>query len=267
MNHISKSFVSSDGRAYKCHSWELREGGYRRAALLVGNGLWPAGKETKLISFLIDRGFRVISPELAFGGAAMPAMPRIRLGAFREAISSFAGTEAPLRLPLYLVASSFSAGALLSAAKGIEGIAAMALIAPVVELPPPGLKVPIFFLPKAELAVKREDLSGSPELLEGFADSGAQGSSKLIFDKRDLKTAAAEIAAALEERAGPPAAAFAGEDDPYLSRAGRDALSRAGIKVYSYPRIRREPAHDRYADNFFADLGSFLDEVEAGRAR
>jgi hypothetical protein len=260
MNHISKSFVSSDGRAYKSHSWELREGGYRRAALLVGNGLWPARKETRLISFLIDRGFRVISLELAFGGADSP---RVRLRAFREAISSFARKEARPGIPLYLIASSFSAGALLPAAKGIEGIAAMALIAPVVEYPPPRLRVPLFFLPAAELAAKREDVSGSPELLEGLAD----GPVKMSFHKRDLKAAAAEIAAALEERLDPPAAAFAGEDDPYLSKAGRDALARAGARVYSYPRVKREPAHDRYADNFFADLGSYLDEVEAGRGR
>ena len=62
-----------------------------------------------------------------------------------------------------------------------------------------------------------------------------------------------------------PTAAFAGEDDPFLSQEGIKALSKAGLKVYSYPRVKHEPGHDRYADNFYADLGSFLDEVEAGK--
>ena len=262
MNHISKSFASSDGRVFKCHSWELREGGYRRAALLVGNGLWPANKETRLISFLLDRGFRVISPDLAMGSIESPA---IRLPAFREAVSSFARAESPIGLPLYLLAFSFSASTLLPAAKGIEGLAAMALIAPVVEYPPPALKIPLFFLPRAELAVRGKDLSGSPEFLEGFFAGGAEGASVLRFDKRDLKKAIADASSALADPLDLPTAAFAGEDDPYLSQAGRDSLARAGARVYTYPRVRREPAHDRYADNFFADLGSFLDEVEAGK--
>lgn len=261
MNHISKSFVSSDGRAYKSHSWELREGGYRRSALLVGNGVWPVDKEKRLVSFLIDRGFRVLSLDLALGS---PGAPRTRLGAFRQAVSSFAKAQARVGHPLYLVASSFSGAALLPVAKGIEGIAALALIAPVVEYPPPGLRVPLFFLPGAELSVKREELSGSPELLEGFADDRS-GASVLRFHKRDLKAVASELKAALEGKLSLPTAAFAGEDDPFLSQSGREALERAGAKVYAYPRAKREPAHDRYADNFFADLGSFLDLVEAGK--
>jgi hypothetical protein len=259
MNHISRSFVSSDGRVYKSHSWEVREGGYRRAALLAGNGLWPVSKETKLISFLLDRGFRVNCLELAFGGAEVP---RTGLRGFRAAFAAYARAESRPGIPLYLIASSFSGSALLPVAKGIEGAVGLALIAPVVELPPPKLRMPLFFLPTAELTVRRDDLSGSPEMLEGFF-SGA--SSALKFRKRDLRTAASELSAALAVPLGLPVAAFAGEEDPLLSQAGRESLARAGARVYAYPRVKREPAHDRYADNFFADFGSFLDEVEAGK--
>jgi predicted alpha/beta hydrolase len=260
MNHIAKSFVLSDGTSYKSHSWELREDGYRRTALIVGNGLWPVSKEKRLISFLIDRGFRVLSLDLAFGS---PTSPRTSLRAFRTAILAFAKEARPTGLPLYLIASSFSGGALLPVAKEIQGLAALALVAPVVEYPPLKLKKPPFFLSTAQLALAPEAQSGMPELLKGLTD----GPSVLRFHKRDLRSVALEIASALEEPLGMPAAAFSGEDDPYLSPAGRKSLSSAGVRVYGYPRVRHEPAHDRYADNFFADLGSFLDEVEAGKGK
>ena len=44
---------------------------------------------------------------------------------------------------------------------------------------------------------------------------------------------------------------------------GRAALSRSGAKLFAYPRVRHEPGRDRYTDNYFADIGSFLDEVES----
>ena len=207
MNHISRSFVSSDGRVYKSHYWEIREGGYRRAALLAGNGLWPAAKETKLISFLLDRGFRVTSLELAFGGVEIP---RTRLRGFREAFAAFARAESRPGVPVYLIASSFSGAALLPVAKDIEGLVGLALIAPVVELPPPKLRMPLFFLPTAELSVKRDELSGSPQLLEGFfgGEPGgagrASGSFALKFHKRDLRTASSELSAALAVPLGLP---------------------------------------------------------------
>ena len=258
MNHISKMFAQGGGRAHRGHSWEQREGGYRRIALLVGNGIWPANKEKRLVSFLLDRGFCVLSLDLALGS---PAAPRVRLRAFRHAISAFAKAEAPSGLPLYLIASSFSASALMPVANEIEGITALALVSPIVEFPLPRLKFPFFFLPTAQIPAGPERLSGSPELLEGLAD----GASVLKFHRRDLKTLAADIARSLDKPQTVPAAAFAGEDDPFLSQEGIKALSKAGLKVYSYPRVKHEPGHDRYADNFYADLGSFLDEVEAGK--
>jgi alpha-beta hydrolase superfamily lysophospholipase len=260
MNHISKSFTSGDGRVYKSHSWETREGGYRRTALLAGNGLWPIQKETRLIGFLLDRGFRVRALDLAFGS---PESPRTRLRSFREAFAAFARDAAPKGQPLYVFASSFSASALLPVAAKMAGIRALALVAPVVDFSACTMKMPLFFLPTAELAVKEETLSGSPELLGELFTGGAT----LKFHKRDLRTGASDIAGALEEGFALPVAAFAGEDDPFLREADRRALSHAGAKVYSYPRVRHEPGHDRYGDNYYADLGSFLDEVEAGRVK
>jgi hypothetical protein len=260
MNHISKSFASADGRVYKSHSWEQREGGYRRSALIVGNGLWPVYKEKRLLSFLLDRGFRVIALDAAYGS---PEPPRIRLRAFRAAVSAFAREASPEGLPLYLLASSFSGSALLPAASELRDLAALALLSPILDFSAPKFKMPLFFLPTAELAVEKDRLSGMPELLEGFLDADAS----LKFHKRDLRAAGSDIARALETGFGVPVAAFAGEGDPYLPEAGRLALAKAGAKVYGYPRVRREPGHDRYADNYYADLGSFLDEVEAGKIR
>jgi alpha-beta hydrolase superfamily lysophospholipase len=259
MNHISKSFTSTEGHTCKSHSWEQREGGYRRVALLVGNGLWPVQKETRLIDFLLERGFRVLALEIAYGS---PEPPRLRLRSFISALADFAKVHVSAGLPLYLFASSFSATALIPAAVKMQDLAALALLSPVLRFPVPGLILPPCFLSTTELSVDRAALSGMPELLEGFLE----GTASLKFHKRDLKTAAAEISKALAEGFSVPVAVFAGEDDPCLPEAGRQALSKAGARVHSYPRAKREPGHDRCADAYFADLASFLDTVDAGRA-
>ena len=260
MNHISRHFTSKDGRIYKSHSWELREGGYRRAALLIGNGLWPASEERRLIEFLLDRGFKIVSIELAYGSAQPP---RPTLAGFRQAISAFAEETGPIGLPLYLVASSFSASALLPVATSLPEIAALVMLSPAAVLPPPGLKAPLFFWRTAELPVEAGQLSGTPEdLVELF-----KGPASHKFRKGDLKQLAAEFAKALKAPLDLPAAAFVGEDDPLAPETARAALKEAGARVYAYPRVKREPPHDRYVDNFFADLGSFLDEVEASKAK
>jgi alpha-beta hydrolase superfamily lysophospholipase len=256
MNHISKNFTSSGGRAYKCHSWELREGGYRRIALLVGNGVWPASEETRLLRFLLDRGFRVLALDIAYGASAAP---RIALSAFREAMGSLARAIAEPMMPLYLLASSFSAGAVLPIAGSMPDLAAIALLGPVVEFPPPKLKKSFFLSPSAELAVRSEDLCGEGEVPEALASRPAV----MRFRKRDLKAAASDLALTLAEGFAIPVAAFTGDADPFITHEGRNALARSGARIYGYPRVRHEPGRDRYADNYYADLGSFLDEVES----
>jgi hypothetical protein len=260
MNHISKSFDAGGGKVLKCHSWELREGGYRRTAIVVGNGLWSIAKEERLIRFLLERGFRVLSPELAYGSAAAP---RMGLPAFREAVLAFAKAEATSGLPLYLIASSASAGALLPAASTLPDIAAVALLAPIVGFPPPGAHRRPFFLPRFELALTPDSLSGERELLEGLMPAHAA----LRFRSRDCRAAGADLAACARIDRLFPVAAFAGDDDPFLSQADRAFIQSAKIKAYGYPRARHEPGRDRYADNYYADLGSFLDEVEAAMGR
>jgi alpha-beta hydrolase superfamily lysophospholipase len=263
MNHISMNITARDGHVYKCHSWELREGGYRRIVLLVGGGARPVDQETHLVRFLLDRGFRVAALDLAYGAPLEGSGARPSLRAFRETVASFAAENAAPYLPFYVVALSFSAGALLPVADSLPTAAAWALIAPVVEFPPAGLKRSCFFLPSAELAVGPKELCGDPELLEEWSDKARA----FRFRKADLKTAAADLGSALETSMGCPVAAFSGESDPFLAEGGRAALKRAGVKIYGYPRARHDPGHDRYADNFFADLGSFLDEVEAGKTK
>ena len=261
MNHIAKSFAASDGRVYKSHSWELRDGGYRRIALFLGNGLWPAAKETKLIAFLLDRGFRVIALDVAFG-SALP--PRAGLRAYRVAVADFARASVDPDLPLYLLASSFSAGAVIPIAGSLPALAALALLAPVVDFPPPGLKKSCFFRPRADLAIRPDDLCGESGLAAALVTGGLMPERAAFkFRKRDLGLAAADLTVSLAEGLPVPVAAFSGEEDPLITQEGRAALSRSGAKLFAYPRVRHEPGRDRYTDNYFADIGSFLDEVES----
>jgi len=258
MNHIARDFASRDGRSYRCHSWELRQGGYRRIALYWGNGLWPAVEETKLIGFLVEKGFKVLALDLAFGQAEGPT---IGLRAFREAAASLAAEASDSGLPVYLIASSFSASALLPAVKEFGPIVSTALIAPVLLFPPAGLRSTFPCFAAATLRVDALTLSGEPALLDGLMDRPRHQR----FRKRDLRALASESPLARASELGGRAAVFAGEEDPLLGDGELRELEKAGVRVYSYPRVRREPARDRYSDNFYADLGSFLDEMESTR--
>jgi hypothetical protein len=238
------------------HSWELRQGGYRRIALVWGNGLWPAAEETRLLEFLLQKGFKAIALDLAYGSSEQP---RAGLRAFRAAAASLAAAASDGGLPVYLIASSFSASALLPAMGELGAVAATALIAPVLVFPPSGLRSPFPLFGTATLRVDAQTLSGEDSLLDGHMDQARH----YRFKKRDLRALAAESPLARASELAGSAAVFAGEEDPLIGEGELRELKKAGVKVYSYPRVRREVARDRYADNFYADFGSFLDEMES----
>jgi|GEM_PF-1779754 len=261
MNHISNNLALSDGRSCRVHSWELREGGYRRLALLLGNGLWAVEKDARMISFLLDKGFRVLALDMAFGTVSNA---KAGLRAYREAVATFAQASVDPELPFYVVAQSFSAGAVIPIASDIPGLAAAALVAPVVEFPPPRMKRSCFLASCAELPLEPEDLCGDSALAAALVSEGLMPERAVLkFRKRDLWAAAADLSAAVADPPPIPVAIFAGEDDPFITPAGHEALARSEAKIYSYPRVRHDPSRDRYADNFYADLGAFLSEVES----
>jgi hypothetical protein len=256
MNHIARDFSSRDGRSYRCHSWELRQGGYRRIALFWGNGLWPVSDETRLVGFLVQKGFKVNALDSAFGSSDRGA---IGLKAFREAAATLVARASDAGLPVYFLASSFSASALVPSIKSLGPIAATALIAPVLHFPPPGLRSAFPFCSAAILRIEAETLSGEPALLDGHMDQPRH----YRFRKRDLRALAAESPLARTAELAGRIAVFAGEEDHLLGEGELRELERNGVRIYSYPRVRREVGRDRYADNFYADLGSYLDEIES----
>jgi hypothetical protein len=179
-------------------------------------------------------------------------------------VTAFAQASVDPDLPFYLLAPSFSAGAIIPIAGSIPALAALALLAPVVDFPPLGLKKARFLCPSAELAIRPDDLCGESDLAVALVKEGLMPEcATLKFRKRDLWTVATDLAASLAEGFSVPVAAFSGEDDPYLTQEGRTALARSGAKIFAYPRVKHEPGRDRHADNYYADLGSFLDEVES----
>ncbi|HUW40243.1 MAG TPA: alpha/beta fold hydrolase [Rectinemataceae bacterium] len=261
MNHIASNFASPDGVVYRSHLWELRDSGYRRSALVLGFPFWSLGRDRRLITFLLDRGFLVHSIELGF---ASSDRPRADLGSLRRAAAAYADSLRERGLPLYLVAQSFNA-AMVPAFLRRKELAAAALVSPVLDYPPPGTKMPrCIFGAAAETMIPRESLSGKPELLDGIMGPEAYTAK---FSKRDLKALHSESPATLAPELGAPVAVFAGEEDPFVSAPIREALASGGAKIYSYPRVRHIPPFDRYADNYYADLGSFFDEIEVASAR
>jgi hypothetical protein len=260
MNHIARTYAAPDGISYKSHIWERNGGGYRRAALLLGYPLWPVDRERRLLGFLMEKGFRIHALEIGFGGLERPRAPLAALRAAFAAYAQSVGSQSGL--PLYAFVSSFSA-ALAPALGGAKGLAALALIAP--GLAYPGLASPRCFLnPVAELAVEPDALSGKPELL---AELFKAERLVLKFRKADVKSLTALRPAELWKDLGVPVALFAGDEDPFLPASLRPSLEEGGAKIYGFSRARHALAQDRNADNFFADLGSFVDEVEARSAR
>jgi len=260
MNHVSRDFSAGDGRKYRLHSWELKEIKEPRIALYWGNGLWSPDRETRLLDFLIGKGFKVVALDLAFGSANPPFAS---LKAFRKAAAALVEEMAASRLPLYVIASSFSASALLGFMDRLGPIAAAALIAPVLRFPPPGLSSGFpCFLP-AFLRVDARMLSGEIALLDGLMDQER----RCRFGKGDLRALASENPLSRAAFLSGRAAVFAGEDDPLLGTEELGELEKAGLEVRSYPRSRREIGRDRYADNFYADMGSFFERMETIEAR
>lgn len=259
MNHIASDYTAPDGTRHRSHAWELREGGYRRIALVLGYPFWPTAREKRLLRFLMDRGFRVHSLELSFGSSGGQ---KASLIAMRAAVSSYAAEiQGRHGLPLYILASSFSAALVDPALRMLDGLAGLGLISPVLDYPPLGLLTPRCFLRQwSSLAVSVDQLSGLPASLDEVLDGAVPG---LRFSRRDLRALAAERTADFLSSVGVPIAIFGGEDDPFLPASTRERMASTGAKNYAYPRVRHVPAHDRYADNFYADLGSFIDEVEA----
>jgi hypothetical protein len=179
-------------------------------------------------------------------------------------VLAFARDNVDPDLPLYVLASSFSAGAILPIASSIPALAAVALLAPVVEFPPPGLGKSCFLVPSAQMEIRPEELCGESSLAAALVSEGLLPErATLRFRKRDLRAAAEGLEAALAEGFAFPLAVFSGEDDPFIGQTGRNALSRSGARLFSYPRVKHEPGRDRYADNYYADLASFLGEVES----
>ncbi|MGO8695904.1 MAG: alpha/beta hydrolase [Rectinemataceae bacterium] len=262
MNHIASNFTAPDGGVYRSHMWELRDSGYRRLALVLGFPFWPLGRDKRLLDFLLERGFLVHSIELGF---ASSDKPRADIGSLRQAVAAYAvSLRSRTGLPLYLLTQSFNA-ALAPAFHRHEGLAAVALVSPVLDYPPAGIKMPrCLFGAIAEMNLTRESMSGKPELLDEPMGAAVHVAK---FLKRDIKTLHSESPATLAPELGAPVAIFAGEEDSLVSAPLREALASGGAKIYSYPRVRHIPPFDRYADNYYADLGTFVDEIEAGTRR
>jgi hypothetical protein len=256
MNHIARDFKSGDGRVFSLHSWELRHGGYRKNILYWGNGLWPVSRDTRLVGFLIERGFRVLALDLAFGSASPPS---VDLRSFRRIAGELVTEVSGAGLPVYIIASAFSASALVPILGSFPKIEAVALIAPVFHFPPAALKASFPCFIAASLHVDAAFLSGEPELLRGLVDTPKQ----YRFKKRDIRNLASERLLSTVSGLGDRTAVFAGEEDPLVGRDELQSLKDAGLRLYTYPRVRREIGRDRYADNFYADLGSFLGEMES----
>lgn len=255
MNHISRDFSPGDGRTYRLHSWELRQGGFRRIAVYWGNGLWPPIRETRLINFLVNKAFKVLALDLAFGSAIPPF---VKLKDFRKASVALMEEAAVFGLPVYIFASSFSASALIPVMDRIGPITAAALIAPVLCFPPPGIRSGFPCFLSAMLRMDAESISGEIILLDGLMDQIRYHR----FRRSDLRALAAEnpllCAVSLSNRV----AIFAGEDDPLVRTEDLYKLKGAALRVYTYARSRREVGRDKYSGNFYADMGSFLDAME-----
>jgi len=64
MNHLSAVFTSDNGNKTKYQTWEVKQGAYRYAALVLRGPFIPMDKDKKFLDFLTGKYCKVYAPEL-----------------------------------------------------------------------------------------------------------------------------------------------------------------------------------------------------------
>ncbi len=266
MNHIASDFMRSNGTKYRYQVWEIRQHAFKESAIVFGSPFFEVGKDKRFIKYLLNRNFRVYAPDFRFFGQSTDG--RKGIDEMVDAAEDFCGfVKKTDGLPIVLMSLSVSAPlALRLVADRCPEVSSVAFIAPVFGLGMTNLSVPRFFLKtRAALKVEKEDLIGREDDPTGATPPFALESS---FSKRAVKEIRKD-ASTTKDRLVEAAekcsiGIFAGDGDPFSESALVDGLANEpGIKTYAHLRSKHLIMHDRHADNFYRNLGIFLDEVEA----
>jgi hypothetical protein len=263
MNHTRSVYRAPDGLSFPFQTWEVRQGGFRRTALLLTDGFLPAEAFSGLRELLLARYFKIYAPAfpgLRSGGGKPPGLRELGMGllGFLRSVSEKDG-GVPVAA---IVASVLCLPFLACLSKEFPRLESIALLSPLADFSRPPFAVPLFLRRWVTLRAAEDALGDAEELkaVEGELRTELRAPKRLIRDMRGR----AEPPVA---RKGDLVAAFVGEADPLLAGNPADAwLKACGAELHSYPRGRHLLFFDKHSKNVLRDLGAFLDRTAAKKA-
>jgi hypothetical protein len=263
MNHTRSVFHAPGVPSFPFESWEVRQGGFRRTAILLTGGFLPSDAIPSLREALLSRYFKVYAPafpELRTGKGKPAGLEELIRGLHAFAVSARKGDGG---VPMVAIAASFLCLPFMAAlGRDFPPLESIALLSPVVDFARTPLAVPLF-LRRWVTVRPPEGALGSPEELKVMGDRIVP---ELRMPKRLIK-GMRRLSQPPAGRKGDTIAVFTGEADPIM--AGNPAGKWAegiGAEVHSYPRGTHLLFFDKHSENVLRDLCSFLDRSAARKA-
>lgn len=263
MNHTKSVFHAPGGPSFSYHSWEVRQGGFRRAAILLVDGFLPAESYGGLLDLLLGRYFKVYAAALP--DMRSPKQKPMGLAEFSRGLAAFtrwAGEKDRGVPQLAIVSSMLCLPFLCAAAKDFPRLQGVALLSPLASFTLPPFAVPLFLRRWVKVRPPEDSLGTAEEVKE----MGKLLAGELRVPKRLVKDVR-RLSGPFKVPGGAEVAVFAGEGDPLLSANPAADLARSlGAELYSYPRGKHLLFWDKHSKNVLKDLGAFLDRAAARKA-
>ena len=264
MNHIKSNFIAADGEKIPYHSWEIRQGGYSRIAIVIGDPYLPVEENKRLIDFLLENYFKVYAPLIPETNPDSNNCGGLdeyqsHVGGFRSFVE---GKEGNLKM-IPMVFSVSVLPFLSYYFKVLPSFERIVLFSPVLDYTGNPVASSGFLKKRINLSFNESMLSevkDERESIEKLLLKNPSISKKLVKDlRKEFKVFPPSYPLdSVNTRIG----IFYGESDELVSLEKIDALKNslknAKVETHSYPRMRHFLFNDKYWKNMLNDLKIFL---------
>jgi alpha-beta hydrolase superfamily lysophospholipase len=241
--------------------WELRQGGYDRAAFVLGDPFVPFGKSTRFIRTLVNHRFKVYSAGIPIScGESGPAPGLSSLASHIAEFSTFIRDRDSL--PLVPIVNSFAALPFLASLGKFGAYRAALLISPVMDWGKEPFPARFFPLGRSlDVEIAKDTLT---DCGPGFRDVEEFVPDVLHFAKSLVRSLRRDPGLAARAASGLsfPVAVFYGTKDALADPAAIESLkanSRYACNVFSYAGMRHLAAFEKKWEELEGDLAAWID--------
>ncbi len=266
MNHIKSVFKASDGTRIPYHSWEIRQGGYGRIAIVLGDSYTRIEENRRLVDFLLENYFKIYAPlipevnpeERASGGIDEFSL---HFGSFRSFLE-----EKEKKLKMVPFVFSVSVLPFLSYYfRVLPPFKRMVFFSPVLDFREKPLNTSLLFK-------KRVGLSFEDDMLSEVEDERSAIRRILIENPTISKRLVRDMRREFDDFPGDypldvvsaRIAVYYGEFDRLVNinrlELLKESLKNARMEMHGYPRMKHFLFYDKYWKRMLGDLKIFLTE-------